>query len=239
MATRPLLERLSWIAGIAGTLLAFYVWLSALPSRLPSGEKSSVASRSQSQSQANETTESAERALIRSPKLREDRAAPLTPRPTDPSPARVTKERGTELPTSPTSTWAQVEDQAAILSSQDEERLRQLLASYESETTHHIAVLTIRSLGGESIEEFSLRVANAWGLGRRGVDNGILVIIAPSERQVRIEIGRGFEKYISDARAAEIIEEMTPAFREARFSDGLERGLHLLMRDGRAYLPSG
>jgi uncharacterized protein len=130
-----------------------------------------------------------------------------------------------------------VVDQAAVLSPQERVSLNQLLVGYERETTHQIAVLTVQSLSGEAIETFSLRVANTWGLGRKGVDNGILIVLAPNEHEVRIEVGRGFERYISNLRADEIIRtQMLPAFRQQEYFKGLERGIQQLMDDGRAFV---
>jgi uncharacterized protein len=130
-----------------------------------------------------------------------------------------------------------VVDQAAVLSPQERVSLDQLLAGYERETTHQIAVLTVSSLSGEPIERFSLRVANSWGLGRKGVDNGILIVLAPEEHKVRIELGRGFERYISNPRADEIIRsQMLPSFRQQEYFKGLERGIQQLMVDGRAFV---
>jgi uncharacterized protein len=128
-----------------------------------------------------------------------------------------------------------VTDLAAVLSAEDNLLLVQMLAGYERETTHQIAILTVPSLSGESIEVFSLRAAKAWALGRKGVSNGILIVLAPTEHRVRIELGRGFERYISNTQAGEIIQtQMLPAFRENEYSKGLERGLQELMKQGRA-----
>lgn len=128
-----------------------------------------------------------------------------------------------------------VTDLAAVLSAEDKLLLAQMLANFERETTHQIAVLTVSTLSGESIEVFSLREANVWALGRKGINNGILVVLAPTERQVRIELGRGFEPYISNAQADEIVQtQMLPAFREKEYSKGLERGVEQLMRQARA-----
>lgn len=129
-----------------------------------------------------------------------------------------------------------VTDNAQVLTAQEILRLSRVLAEYERETTHQIAVLTVASLGGETIEAFSLRTANAWGLGRKGIDNGILIVLAADEGKVRIELGSGFEPYISNARAQEIINaQMLPAFRDRNYSKGLENGIEVLMKDGRAF----
>ena len=128
-----------------------------------------------------------------------------------------------------------VTDLGAVLSAQESQLLTQSLGDYERETTHQIAVLTVASLSGESIEVFSLRVAKSWALGRKGIDNGILVVLAPKERKVRIELGRGFERYITDAKAQEIINtQMLPAFRQGEYSKGLELGLQKIMKEGRS-----
>jgi uncharacterized protein len=130
-----------------------------------------------------------------------------------------------------------VTDRAEVLTAEDKQLLTQMLADYENETTHQIAVVTVPTLSGESIEVVSLRIAKAWALGRKGVDNGILVVLAPAEHRVRIELGLGFERYISNAQAGEIIQtKMLPAFRENEYFRGLKRGLRELMRLGRAFV---
>jgi uncharacterized protein len=130
-----------------------------------------------------------------------------------------------------------VTDVANVLSAADRERLSSLLARYEGETSHQIGVLLIPTLAGETIESYSLRVANAWKLGQRGLDNGILVTMAIKERAVRIELGAGFERYISNATAQAIIRRaMVPAFRRGDYAGGLHAGLEELMREGRGFV---
>lgn len=130
-----------------------------------------------------------------------------------------------------------VTDVSRVLTSQDREDLTKMLAAYEQQTQHQFAVLIIPTLSGESIESFSLRVAKAWKLGQKGLDNGILLTLAMKERKVRIELGFGMERYIADERAASIItEQMTPAFRLGDFAKGIKLGLIELMKDGRKYV---
>ena len=130
-----------------------------------------------------------------------------------------------------------VTDVAKILSAVDRERLGTLLARYEGETSHQIGVLVIPTLAGETIESYSLRVARAWKLGKKGLDNGILVTMAMKERAVRIELGVGFEKYISNATAQAIIgNAMVPAFRKGDYAGGLQAGLEELMKEGRRFV---
>ncbi len=130
---------------------------------------------------------------------------------------------------------SRVTDRAEVLSAEDSLSLARMLARYESQTTHQIAILTIPTLSGESIEAFSLRTANAWGLGCKDVNNGILIVLVPAKRKVRIELGLGFEPYISNSQASEIIQtQMLPAFRKKDYFKGLKNGLRELMRLGRA-----
>ena len=133
-----------------------------------------------------------------------------------------------------------VTDTAHVLSAIENDRISHMLATYELETSHQLAVLTVPSIDGESIESFSLRVANDWGLGQKGVNNGILVILSMRERAARIELGKGFEPYISDAKAQDIMNEsMVPAFVRAQYAAGIEAGLSRLMAEGRNFVVSG
>jgi uncharacterized protein len=130
-----------------------------------------------------------------------------------------------------------ITDVVNVLSGADRERLSSLLGRYERETSHQIGVLLIPTLAGETIESYSLRVAKAWKLGRKGLDNGILVTMAMKERAVRIEVGVGFERYVSNATAQAIIENaMVPAFRRGDYAGGLHAGLEELMREGRRFV---
>ena len=129
-----------------------------------------------------------------------------------------------------------VNDYAEILTSQQRSELEARLASYEAETGHQIGVLTVTSLQGEPIESFSLRVANAWKLGRKGHDDGVLLTVAPKDRQTRIEVGTGMALFVSDAVVAKIINEsMIPWFRSDQFGKGIDRGVQRLMMECRAY----
>lgn len=129
-----------------------------------------------------------------------------------------------------------VNDTADVLSMADQERLSNLLIEYETETKHQIAVLIVPTVADEAIESFCLRTAKAWRLGRKGVDDGIVVCLAMKERRVRIELGIGMNRYISNAEAKEIIDmEMTPLFAKGDIASGLERGLKRLMEEGRRF----
>jgi len=129
-----------------------------------------------------------------------------------------------------------VADEAGLITESARLELAQRLDAYSRETTHQIGVRTIESLNGESIKDFSLREAKLAGLGVNGIDNGILIVIVSKDRRVRIELGTGFERHISSARAQEILDkEMLPAFRDGNYGEGLSRGINELMIEGRAF----
>ena len=127
-----------------------------------------------------------------------------------------------------------VNDATEVLSIEDQERISNLLKEYEKETKHQIAVLIVPTVADEAIESFCLRVAKAWRLGRKGIDDGIVVCLAINDKLVRIELGIGMNRYISNADAQEIVDrDMTPSFAKRDFAGGLERGLKRLMEEGR------
>src|SRR5581483_12386920 len=88
------------------------------------------------------------------------------------------------------------------------------LAAHEQRTGNQVVLLTVPSLEGEPLEEFSDRVATTWKLGQKGTDNGVLLLVVPKDRRVRIEVGYGLEGTLTDAVASRIIRhEMIPRFR--------------------------
>jgi uncharacterized protein len=92
----------------------------------------------------------------------------------------------------------------------------------ERETGAQFVVVTLRSLEGRSIEDYSVRLGRHWGIGRKGVDDGVMLVVAPAERKVRIEVGYGLEKRVTDPFAGKVIRErLIPAFREGRFPQGI------------------
>ena len=130
-----------------------------------------------------------------------------------------------------------VNDLAKVLSASQRDRLEGILARYEQETTHQIAILIVPTLSGESIESFSLRVGNSWKIGHKGLDDGILVVLAVADGQARIQLGLGMEKFITNELAKSIIvTSMIPAFKQGQFAEGLERGLLPLMEAGRKFV---
>ena len=126
-----------------------------------------------------------------------------------------------------------INDYAGLLEAPAQERLEKLLTAYEARVGHQFAVLIVPSLEGDPLEDFSIRVADAWKLGSKKSDNGLLLLIAPHEHQARIEVGRGLEGVIPDAVAAQVIRQiLKPAFRQQDFAGGIEAALKVLMQAG-------
>jgi len=118
-----------------------------------------------------------------------------------------------------------VNDNAEILSENARILLSEKLKEHEDRTSNQVVVLTINSLQGESIEEYSNIVFNEWELGQNNKDNGILIVVVPSEKRMRIEVGYGLEGTMPDIIASRIIREiMTPRFREGDFDGGIAEG---------------
>jgi uncharacterized protein len=93
----------------------------------------------------------------------------------------------------------------------------------EEETGSQVAVLTVPSLEGDPIEDFSMRVVETWKLGRAGVDDGVLILVARDDRRMRIEVGYGLEGALTDAQAGRIIDlVMAPRFRQGDFDGGVD-----------------
>ncbi len=107
-----------------------------------------------------------------------------------------------------------VNDQANLLEDGFEGQLEERLRLLEEETGAQVAVLTIPSLEGDPLEDFSMRVVETWKLGRAGADDGVLILIARDERRMRIEVGYGLEPVLTDAEAGRIVSRMmAPKFR--------------------------
>src|SRR3990170_5755770 len=127
-----------------------------------------------------------------------------------------------------------VVDTAGILSSAEESELARRLELIENETSVQIVVATIPSLEGAPIEDYSIRLAEAGKIGQARLDNGVIVIVVPEERRVRIEVGYGLEAVIPDGLAGRIIRErIAPAFQAGSYYEGLlsaVEGLELAAR---------
>jgi uncharacterized protein len=135
-----------------------------------------------------------------------------------------------------------VVDDAELLSQETFDRVGALLREHESRTGNQIAVLTTPGIEDESVEEFALKVFNTWKLGQKGKDNGVLVVIVPRERKMRIEVGYGLEGTLTDAAASRVIRNvMAPLFKAADFNAGVEQGVTAIIAqlEGKETLPAG
>ena len=123
-----------------------------------------------------------------------------------------------------------VTDNAEILNAETRRDLTALLAEHERATTNQVAVLTVKTLAGESIEDYANAVFRAWQLGRKDKNNGVLLVIAPQERRLRIEVGYGLEGTLTDLIAGRIIQNViTPRFK--RNSTAVRDGVGAVRRD--------
>jgi uncharacterized protein len=126
---------------------------------------------------------------------------------------------------------ARVTDQTGTLSVEQKAALERMLEAFEARKGSQIALLMVRTTGGEAIEQFALRVAEQWKLGRKGVDDGALLVIAKDDRALRIEVGYGLEGALNDATAKRIVADViTPRFREGDFFGGISAGLDRMIR---------
>ena len=144
---------------------------------------------------------------------------------------------------------ARVTDLTGTLTAQQQASLEEKLASFESRKGSQIAVLVLPTVQPESIEQFGIRLADSWKVGREKPDDGLILIVAKDDREMRIEVGRGLEGAVPDALASRIIHEtIAPLFKQGDFYGGINAGLDQLIRviDGeplpepdQAWHPSG
>ena len=126
---------------------------------------------------------------------------------------------------------ARVTDQTATLSADQRVRLEAKLADFERQRGSQIALLIVTSVKPETIAEYGLRVVEAWKLGRKGIDDGALLLIAKEDRQLRIEVGYGLEGALNDATAKRIISEtISPRFKQGDFYGGIDAGVDTMIK---------
>ena len=119
-----------------------------------------------------------------------------------------------------------VVDQTGTLSASDIASLTQRLMDMESRKGSQVAVLIVPTTQPESIEQFSIRVAEAWKIGRKKIDDGALLVIAKNDHRLRIEVGYGLEGSLTDVTSRRIIDEViTPRFRAGDFAGGISSGV--------------
>jgi uncharacterized protein len=121
---------------------------------------------------------------------------------------------------------ARVTDLTGTLSGAEREALEAKLADWEAKTTNQLAVLIVPSTKPETIEEYSLRVAEAWKIGQKGKDNGAVFLIAKNDKQMRIEVGYGLEGELTDVASRRIIgDTVAPLFSKGQFAAGISAGV--------------
>jgi uncharacterized protein len=136
-----------------------------------------------------------------------------------------------------------VVDDAEILSQEARARLTAVLKAHEEATGNQIVVLTVPAIQPESIEAYAVKVFESWKLGQRDKDNGVLVVVVPDDRKLRIEVGYGLEPTLTDGTCGQIIRtQMTPAFKRGNYDDGVENGVAAIIarlegREGPAGAP--
>jgi uncharacterized protein len=136
---------------------------------------------------------------------------------------------------------ARVTDLAQTLSPAEQQALEAKLADWEARTANQLAVLIVPTTQPEPIEAYSIRVVEAWKLGRKGNDNGVLFLVAKNDKKMRIEVGYGFEGTLTDVTARRIIaEDVAPLFREGKFAAGINAGVDRITKvvaDGKELPP--
>ncbi len=124
-----------------------------------------------------------------------------------------------------------VNDYAGMLSAQATGQLQQALAGFDQSDSTQVAILTIPSLEGEDLEGFSIKVVEKWGVGQKGKDNGVLLLVAKQERKVRIEVGRGLEGVLTDLISGRIIAQViSPAFKTGQIDEGFLAGTSAIIQ---------
>ena len=126
---------------------------------------------------------------------------------------------------------AHVTDLTGTLAGDQEATLDAKLAAFEREKGPQIAVLIVATVRPETIEQYALRVVEAWKLGRQGIDDGALLLVAKDDRRMRIEVGYGLEGALNDATAKRIISEtIVPHFKQGEFYAGIEAGVDAMLK---------
>ena len=125
----------------------------------------------------------------------------------------------------------QINDEAHIFSQNERDELLNLVQNFEQNSTTQIAIVTLNSLENKSIEELSLEIARGYKLGQKEDNNGVLLVVAPNEKKVRIEVGYGLEGVLTDAVASEIINSvMIPEFKNGKMSEGVKEGVLAIIK---------
>jgi uncharacterized protein len=173
----------------------------------------------------------AQPALVVSPAAGAQSAAPASAQPAPPSVQASVTPIATQVPVPPL--VAHVTDLAGMLSAQQRSALDQVLSDHETRTGNQIAILLLPSTAPEAIEQYSIRVADAWKLGRQGQDDGVLLLVAKDNpqalRRLRIEAGRGVQGVLTDAQSKRVLQDVIAQhFRQNDYYGGLVAGVGVI-----------
>ncbi|MFZ2152612.1 MAG: TPM domain-containing protein [Microgenomates group bacterium] len=123
-----------------------------------------------------------------------------------------------------------VNDYANVLSDQFEAQLDQQISDFQKKTSIEIAVVTVASLDGTTVDDYAVKLFEKWGIGQAKKDNGLLFLIAPNEKKVRLEVGYGLEGTITDGRAGNILDtQVLPEFKKNDYEAGVKNGVDVLI----------
>src|SRR5438445_12686086 len=126
----------------------------------------------------------------------------------------------------PNAPGGRINDYAGTLSSEDRARLEDKLRAREQGSSNQVVVAIVRSLQGESLEDYSIRLAQAWRIGQKGLDNGVIFLVFTEDRKMRLEVGYGLESKLPDAISGQILRPaVAPRRGEAKIADGIAAGL--------------
>lgn len=116
-------------------------------------------------------------------------------------------------------------DQVGVVTPEQHQHIETRLQVIERETSNEIGVAVVSSLGDQSVDEYANGLFNFWGIGKRGKDNGVLLLIAPNEHRFRIEVGYGLEGDLTDNESRQIINELTPYLKQEAYNDAINTGI--------------
>ena len=131
-----------------------------------------------------------------------------------------------EIPPRPTaSSGIYVQDYAGVISNEDRQQMLRIGQDLDNKTTAQVAVITVSSLDGQSIEDYALAVLRSWGIGNKAKNNGVLIVVAVNDRRSRIEVGYGLEGVLPDGKTGRIQDQyMLPSFKKGDYSAGITQG---------------
>jgi len=119
-----------------------------------------------------------------------------------------------------------INDFAGVLPAGERERLEDKLRSWERESSNQIVVAIFRSLEGGNLEDYSIRLAQAWRIGQKSLDNGVIFLVFVDDKKMRLEVGYGLESKLTDALSSQILRQVVaPRFREGKIGEGIAAGL--------------